>query len=136
MIIPINRTSTLKSINDRFNKHYPFLKLEFYNSNHRWKEASTKQKILNLDLTLEELNPKARSIGFIEIPYWQKTGNVEQSFRDKYDLNVQIFRKNGLRWIQTVGTDEFSLDLQNEIGKIDSIDLENIINYHPLEKSI
>jgi len=33
-----------------------------------------------------------------------------------YDLNVQIFRRQDDRWIQTAGSDGLTLGEQNEIG--------------------
>ncbi len=115
MIIEIDPTKTIDSLRIEFAKYYPFLKLELFDKAHSWQEASPLDHILNPGLLLGEI----RKIhpGAIEIQGWQKTGSVEQAFKKQFGLNVQIFRRHGENWVQTVGTDELSLSAQNEIGQ-------------------
>ena len=60
---------------------------------------------------------KQHNPGMIEIHSWRKTGMVEQELRKRFGLHVQIMRKHGDSWIQTAGTDELTLEEQNEIGQ-------------------
>ena len=52
----------------------------------------------------------------IEIHFWQKVGLIEKIFKNKFGLFVQVFRQHGDKWIQSVGTDELTLEQQNEAG--------------------
>jgi hypothetical protein len=42
---------------------------------------------------------------------------LEQDFRDNFDLAVQIFRKAGNTWIETSSTDGWSLERENKAGE-------------------
>ena len=41
----------------------------------------------------------------------------EQKMQNEYGLPVQVFRKSGDVWLETVQTDHFSLAKQNEMGE-------------------
>lgn len=45
-------------------------------------------------------------------------GELEQKFKEQFDLNVQVFRKHGNSWIETTVTDNWSLQKQNEEGRV------------------
>lgn len=115
MTIKIHDNITLAEINDHFTRYYPFLKLEFYHHTHTIQEQSSGPDICSKHLKAREVS-KIHFNGLLKFHYWQKTGVVEQEFRKKAGLHVQIFRKNGDDWVQTVGTDELTLEEQNEAG--------------------
>jgi hypothetical protein len=116
MIIEINPNKMLKEINSAFTKVYPFLKLEFFSKSHKWQESSSSKDLLQQDQTVSEVTHSFLCSGFIEIHYWQKTGIIEMKFLQQFNLSVQVYRKNGDSWIQTSGTDELTLEEQNEAG--------------------
>jgi hypothetical protein len=120
MIIEINPNKKLKDINSAFTKVYPFLKLEFFSKSHKWQESSSELQLLQQDLTVSEVTHSLLCSGFIEIHYWQKTGVLEMMFLQQFNLSVQVYRKNGDHWIQTSGTDELTLEEQNEAGLKDA----------------
>lgn len=115
MTIEINDNKTLEEISNYFTRYYPFLKIEFYHHTHRNQESSSDLDIHPKNLTIGEVT-NIHFNGSIKLHYWQKTGVVEQQFRNKAGLNIQIFRKHGDAWIQTMGTDALSLEEQNEAG--------------------
>jgi hypothetical protein len=115
MTIKINDSISLKEINDLFICSYPFLKLEFYHHTHLNEQESLPSDLYSKNLLVGEVS-KIHFNGTLKLHYWQKTGVIEQEFRSKAGLNVQIFRKNADAWIQTVGTDELTLEEQNENG--------------------
>jgi hypothetical protein len=41
---------------------------------------------------------------------------VEREFMDRFGLSVQVLSKNGDNWVQTTGTDDFTLKELNEIA--------------------
>lgn len=117
MIIEINDTQTLAAVNEAFSEQYPFLVIAFFDSPHQWQEKSSPEHRLSYDKKIGEIRKKHHHPGAIEIHSWQKTGIIEQEFRKRFGLNVQILRRHGDSWIQTAGTDELTLEEQNEIGR-------------------
>ena len=116
MIIEIHPNKKLKDISLTFARAYPYLKLEFFSKPHKWQEPSAVSQLLHQDLTVSVVTNNLSKSGFIEIHYWQKTGNIEMKFLQQFNLSVQVYRKNGDNWIQTSGTDELTLEEQNEAG--------------------
>lgn len=119
MLIEINDDCTLEDINDKFSGFFPFLKLEFFPGPHHWYEESPGNKKLKPGLRIGEIRKK-HPHGTLAVYSWMRTGDVEQAFREKYDLHVQVFRLHGGEWIQTVGTDKLTLQEQNDLGKATS----------------
>lgn len=136
MIITIEPNKKLAAISESFSLVYTFLKLEFFALPHGWQESSDLTKMLNKNLTVFEATGNQYNSGYIEIHYWQKTGMVELKFLKQFKLSVQIYRKDNDRWIQTSGTDELSLEEQNESGMAASKNNNSYIRYSDLEKNI
>jgi hypothetical protein len=124
MHIEIRDNKTIDEIRTDFSVHYPFLKIEFYDETHRPHEKSLPVHLIKHNKTIGEIRKKHR-LSTIEIYPWQKTRVVEQNFRKHFGLNVQIFRMQGNGWVQIVGSDELTLEEQNEISRKDS---ENYIH--------
>ncbi len=116
MIIEINDNSKIEAVCNAFMQRYPFLKIEFYNQPHGWQESTSYKHLLPHDKTIGEVRNK-HNPGALEIHASQKTGIVEQEFNKRFGLNVQVFRRHGDAWVQTAGTDELTLEEQNETGK-------------------
>lgn len=116
MILEIDDTKTIGSLQDKFSTFFPFLKIEFYAHPHHWYEESVKKESLDQDLKIGDIR-KLHQQGDFEIHSWFRTGDVEQAFRKRFNLHVQVFRLHGNEWVQTVGTDKLSLGEQNEIGR-------------------
>ena len=116
MIIEIHPDKKLKDISKSFSHVYPYLKLEFFSKHHQWQESTSKHHILNQDLSVSEVTGNNHLSGYIEIHYWQKTGIVELNFQKQFNLSVQIYRKYDDHWVQSSGTDELTLEEQNESG--------------------
>lgn len=121
MIIEINDERTLEEINEKFSDFFPFLKLEFFPGPHHWYEESPGKKKLKPGLRIGDIRKKHEQ-GSLTIYSWMRTGDVEQDFRRKYDLHIQVLRLHGGEWIQTVGTDKLTLKEQNELGQHTSSD--------------
>lgn len=116
MIIEIRDDKKIEEVCNEFSRCYPFLKIEFYYKPHGWQEASSSKDLVAREKSIGELRTNGHE-GLIEIHYWQKAGNVEHQFYSRFGLNVQVFRKQNDIWVQTLGTDELSLEDQNEAGR-------------------
>ncbi len=121
MILDIDRSSTLSEIASVFSGYYPFLKLEFFELSHNLEESSSNANILPKSKLVSEITLLNSPVQ-IEVHFWNKTATVEQMFKNKVGLHVQVFRKFGETWIQTAGTDDLTLEEQNSIGKKESED--------------
>jgi hypothetical protein len=120
MILEIKKDSQLNDIQDSFTHNFPFLRLQFYSM--EVKHKNRKNKVLyytDLHTSIKEAGHVKHDL-FLELHYWQKTGTVEKLFRDKTGLHVHVYRKHGDHWIQTAGTDELTLEEQNNIGRKDT----------------
>ncbi len=118
MIIKVNGCSTLSSINQDFNKQYPFLSLRFYRRNSG--ANSNKKNVVDLLLSIVEAGSIIRD-DEVECHFWQTTGWVEKQFSRKTGFDVQILRKFKDKWIITDGSDMLTLEEQNEMGMKDSM---------------
>jgi hypothetical protein len=58
------------------------------------------------------------------------------NFLQQFNLAVQVYRKNGDNWIQTSGTDELTLEEQNEAGMKSSQIHNGFVKSSELEKNI
>ena len=116
MKLEINHNSCIRNIQQDFHQEYPYLKMEFFSTPHQLGEMCTDGFQYDPGFCLAHI-VKRKEQACLDIHPWQKTGDVEQAFRERFGLYVQIYRKENGRWIQTAGTDLFSLEEQNLIGK-------------------
>jgi len=123
MMLHINNTTTIRDLQEDFSKAYPFLKLDFFNQPHAWGELSNDAVRYNGNFKLSEIEKMPFHQSSIEIHPWTKVGELEQQFKNRFGLYIQVGRRLGDRWILTAGTDDLNIDEQNEIGK-------NSVLYH------
>jgi len=121
----ISKNISLKKIQNNFRDIYPGLKLEFYRNAHVHFEGSLKNNILNSDIILGEVNQNliAGNISFEPNKTVQK---LENEFKTNFGLNAQVHRRSNDLWLQTINTDDWTLEQQNQRG-IDSVTEPSII---------
>jgi len=107
----------LIEIQEEFQNEFPYLKIEFYKHRHETGEGSPEKEILDSNLTIGSVRSKKTS-GDLQIDKDIKVGAFEKSFFERYGLNVQVFRKSGRIWLQTISTDEWTLEAQNLKGEL------------------
>lgn len=108
----INNQKSIKQIQEEFGAKYPFLKLEFFKNSHSVYEGSSKR-----EMVYKKQLTHLHKAGEIILSDEMTVGELEQKFKEQFDLNVQVFRKHGNSWIETTVTDSWSLHKQNEEGK-------------------
>lgn len=113
--LTINDANTLKSIKDQFNKYFPHLKIEFFSVKHLKDEASPRTAIYDDKLLLSEVSATQNTMPF-NFDGNMKTAEFEQNFSDMFGVNVQVYRKSGNIWLQTITTDAWTLAEQEEKG--------------------
>jgi hypothetical protein len=117
MKITISDKRKVQSIQDDFADLFPFLKIEFFSSPHKVGAPSPKKLIRHPAATIGECRSKHNS-GSITITPDMTVSELEQQFNDVYGLSVQVFRQSGKAWLETTVTDSWTLEKQNEQGKM------------------
>ncbi len=113
MEIIINKNEKLKDIQQQFQEHYPFLKIEFYKKGHEEGEGSKPKLQLDSNLTIGEVQTTNKE-GLLHIRAITKVSELENDLVEQFGLSAQVFRKSGSLWLQTTKTDDWTLAEQNE----------------------
>lgn len=109
--ISIFEGQTIGAIQKAFSDHYPFLKIDFFK---------------NLDLNGIRITKKLDNgyslfhLPTLEINLCGTTSiqTFKEAMAKATGLMVKVFRKSGNVWIETSLTDDWTLDRQNEEGKL------------------
>ena len=114
----INEQLTIEVVQKQFNKVFPFLKIEFFKEKHQ-KGIGTEKKnmYVNRNEYLFVIGHQDKS-GQIQLDGNQTVQQLEEIFETNFGLHVQIFRKSGKIWLETSTTDGWTLNQQNEEGKL------------------
>lgn len=113
----LTKNNKIGDVQQNFNTAYPFLKLDFHSSNRL--NSSLPKRTLFPTSSLQSAGLKNE--GEFEIHDDMTVGEVEQSFKRLFGLNIQVSRKAGMIWLETTKTDKWSLQKQNEHGREISI---------------
>lgn len=116
MHIEINDNTSLMEIRDVFNNYYPYLQINFYRKAHKKYEASPEKDLIDPHQTVGQLK-KTHVSGLFEMTPKYKVSDVEKEFMVRFGLSVQILRMDQDKWVQTTGTDDFTLREMNELSR-------------------
>jgi hypothetical protein len=67
-------------------------------------------------LKVENITPSMHE-GAIQLSDNMTVSNLEDTFSDRFGLQVQVFRKSGNLWLETTKTDAWTLKVQNDHGR-------------------
>lgn len=113
MDIIITGEETIGDVKEQFAKLLPMLKLEFFHHEHKQGEGSPMSDKIDDDARLDEIRTQKKE-GSVEFTRQMKISELEAMFRDKFGLNVQVFRKSGSIWLEIITTDQRTLEEENE----------------------
>ena len=111
----VRGAETTKDIQDEFNLNFPFLRIEFL------KEKIAKEG--PVDIFKEMGDDKKNRIGDfitsglnneVEILPEQTIAELEEKFREVFNLNIEILSQSGNKWVKAMKTKYWSLAYQNE----------------------
>jgi hypothetical protein len=111
MVLHISQNRTLKETQDEFNSAYPFLRIEFYRNT----DPGFARRHLNNTMLMTAAG--LRKDGELEIKDLMTVGQLENAFREKFGLQVQVSRRSGTLWLETTMTDNWTLKQQNDHGR-------------------
>jgi len=113
MLLHIDDNTLIADVQEDFSDSFPLLKIEFYDERHSYKDKSLDVHRIVPDKKIGSIR-KIHDPGNLEIMSWYTTGRVERNFKEKFGLNVQVFRKEKAAWIQSSSTDAYTLAEQME----------------------
>src|SRR4051794_22895129 len=116
MLLHIDDNTLLADVQEDFSDSFPLLKIEFYAEPHHYKEKSAEVRRILSDKKIGVIR-KIHDSGNLEIMSWYTTGRVEREFKEKFGLNVQVFRKENGVWMQSSSTDSYTLAEQMELAR-------------------
>jgi len=115
MLLHIDDHKRIEDLQEHFNECFPYLKMEFYKTPHKWLQECEKSNLIDSTVLIGSVRKKHFS-GPLEIKSWDKTGKVEQDLSNLFGLNAQVFRMYKTGWIQTSYSDDLTLKQQSEIA--------------------
>ncbi len=104
----------VKDIQDKFHDIYPGLMLKIFRVKHAHHKGSSGDAV-GENVILKDIYPQIKA-GKIDLDQEKTVLEVEQEFEQRFGLSVQIYRRSADLWLQTIGTDEWSLETQNRKG--------------------
>lgn len=114
----------VRDIQQDFNQHYPYLKLDFY----RKRPVESSEFIMErLPQTAQLRVAGVRKTGDVEVSDDMSVSELEHVFLDQFNVLVQVSRRSGTIWLETTMTNNWSLQKQNDYGKE--------ISQHAVEKN-
>ncbi len=96
-----------------FQAQFPYLKLEFYKNSHLVGEGSTRNDVLDHNLSVFDVTGE-NVVEEISVTGDMTVALLESQFAATFGLGLQVFRKSGQIWLQTTTTDHLTLDEQNQ----------------------
>jgi hypothetical protein len=115
MNLHFSLTSTVREVKKEFSSYFPYLKIEFYRTGHSTNRGSLEKDKYAGETYLLEINIRIGKRIF-PINAEESVGLFETRLQD-LGLPVQVFRKSGDIWLETIQTDHLSLRKQNEMGQ-------------------
>lgn len=115
----------LKDLQADFKKEFPYLKIEFFSVAHKHGTDTNEKKKLDVNLRVGDIRINKTS-GEMLLDSNMTTGVFEGSFTDDFGLNVQVYRKEHGKWLQTWVTDIWTLEEQNNRSKVMG-DMDNLL---------
>lgn len=113
----IYNSKQLKTLQADFNKRFPYLKIEFFKKPHPYGINSNEIERLDPELTVGDVR-KMENVGKLVMDGSIPVGVFEKMLEDRFGLFVQVYRNSYGKWLQTWVTDIWTLDEQNNRGKI------------------
>ena len=111
----IKKNSLISDLQKEFNAVYPGLKIVFYKKGHGDHEGSQKASEYESGLKISEIQNSLND-GSIDLSPTKSVAQLEQEFEENFGLHVQVFRRSNTLWLQTVRTDDWTLEVQNSKG--------------------
>lgn len=119
MNITVNNQTLLSELRKDFKSVFPYLDIAFFSVPHSEGGGSPKKNQLDYHITAGEAgNPE--KTGELHLSPLKTSAQIESDFEDQFGLYVQVLRKSGDVWLQTITSDELTLGELNQKAQIDN----------------
>lgn len=113
----IAQTSKLEDIRKAFHKAFPFLNIAFYSDRKQPSQSSPPVSGTDKDLRVQDIRNSEKE-GILNFEGTMSVEELERQFQADFDLNVQVLRLSGEKWLVTTSTNDLSLQQQNTMGSL------------------
>lgn len=112
MNIQISLDNKIQDIKTQFHTYFPNLKIEFFKSASEKSGATGKSEMYGNDIVLSSIITDLNENTF-EFSEGTTVNDFEKTMFDNFGLHTQVFRKSGTLYLETVNTDDWTLEKQN-----------------------
>lgn len=116
MYLQISPDRIIGDIQKEFNNAFPFLKIEFFKTRSQSRSEFLANQIIPSRQKIGE-NLLSNNGGEIKVSEGMKVSELEKTFKEKFNIAAQVFRKSGNLWLETTMTDNWTLQQQNDHGR-------------------
>lgn len=100
----------LQSVQEQFQKRFPFLRIEFF----KGKPGSNVTPANRLDASKTFAESGIGKVsGQLHITGLTTVRELERRIMEEFGIHAEVFRKSGKIWLRTSATDSWTLDEQN-----------------------
>ncbi len=116
MQLYISEEAIVGDIQDKFQKYYPFLKLQFLLKPHLKRQHTPDSEDISPETLIEKITMRSR-FGWLDISADRTIEEVEKDFNRIFGLHVQILQKKGSSWRTVTDPGNTTLNGLNSEGK-------------------
>lgn len=116
MKLHLFRKTRIADLKKEFSQYFHYLKIEFFLNNHEEAKGSFIQEKIPDEFFLSGAPAFSRE-GVFNFNERITVSEFEQRLQSEFGLPVQVFRKSGELWIETIQTDKLTLTKQNSMGE-------------------
>lgn len=113
----IAQSSKLEDIRKAFHKAFPFLNIAFYDDRNKPSQPSPLPLGGDKDLRVQDIRASEKE-GILDLQGTMSVEELERKFQSDFDLNIQVLRLSGEKWLVTTSTNDLSLQQQNTMGSL------------------
>ena len=117
-IILVNMRSTLKVVQELFNQEYPFLKITFFSKSANQRNGFLLKQVEELDRSIGDFVIDGSNEVNLTILPSMSVNELDLKIQSLFRLTIKIFRQSGSLWIPINETESWSIDAQNNEGKV------------------
>jgi hypothetical protein len=130
MLLKIERNMTIDQVNHNLHTKFPYLKLVFFKQANNNEEDNSENRITALYTPLIDIYPNLRN-ALINLNGNLQVRNLETKINEITGARVQVFRRSGNVWLETLTTDNKTLADLNKIASntLNKIDLTEPTDY-------
>lgn len=117
MSVVITKNKKIREVQQDFNLFFPYLQVEFFTFKSEFGKTKEKVCIFDRNRTIGEFSPQTTDIATFTITPTHKLNELEKEFQEKFGLAIQVFRKSGRVWLDTISTNSWTMEQQNRYGE-------------------